>query len=219
MSSVGLLYVGAVLLINGLMLLGLVPPRSAAVMNLLVGAMQCIFPTVLLIQANGDSAAILGASGLYLFGFTYLYVGVNNLAGLEPQGLGWFSLFVAVAAVVYAGLNFTELADPAFGVIWLAWAVLWLLFFLVLGLGKERLTRFTGWAVTLLALPTCTLPAFLIMTDNYRTSPSIAVGWAIGLALLLVIATVLSSPRTATSRTTKQATSFTQSKGEIHASR
>lgn len=195
MSSVGLLYVGAVLLINGLMLLGHVPPRSAAVMNLFVGVMQCVFPTVLLIQANGDATAILGASGLYLFGFTYLYVGINNLAGLEPEGLGWFSLFVAVAAVVYAVLNFTQLADPAFGVIWLAWAALWLLFFLVLGLGKEHLTRFTGWTVTLLALPTCTVPAFLIMTDNYRTSPGIAIAWAVGLALLVALAKVLSSPR------------------------
>lgn len=195
MSSVGLLYVGAVLLINGLMLLGVVPPRSAAVLNLFVGAMQCVIPTVLLIQADGDATAILGASGLYLFGFTYLYVGINNLAGLEPQGLGWFSLFVSGAAVVYAVLNFTDLADPVFGVIWSSWAILWLLFFLVLGLGKEHLTRFTGWAVTLLALPTCALPAFLVMTDHYQTSPAIAVAWAAGLALLLAAAKILSSPR------------------------
>ncbi|MCZ4551104.1 AmiS/UreI family transporter [Gordonia rubripertincta] len=195
MSSVGLLYVGAVLLINGLMLLGVVPPRSAAVLNLFVGAMQCVIPTVLLIQANGDATAILGASGLYLFGFTYLYVGINNLAGLEPQGLGWFSLFVSGAAVVYAVLNFTDLADPVFGVIWCSWAILWLLFFLVLGLGKEHLTRFTGWAVTLLALPTCALPAFLVMTDHYQTSPALAVAWAAGLTLLLAAAKILSSPR------------------------
>jgi hypothetical protein len=130
-----------------------------------------------------------------LFGFTYLYVGINNLAGLEPQGLGWFSLFVSGAAVVYAVLNFTDLADPVFGVIWSSWAILWLLFFLVLGLGKEHLTRFTGWAVTLLALPTCALPAFLVMTDHYETSPAIAVAWGAGLALLLAAAKILSSPR------------------------
>ncbi len=38
--------------------------------------------------------------GLYLFEFTYLYVGIVNLADLEPEGLGWFSLFVCGAAVV-----------------------------------------------------------------------------------------------------------------------
>ncbi len=88
MGSVGLLYVGAVLFVNGLMLLGTVPVRSASVLNLFVGALQCVVPTVMLIQAQGDSSAVLAASGLYLFGFTYLYVGISNLAGFEPEGIG-----------------------------------------------------------------------------------------------------------------------------------
>lgn len=98
MGSVGLLYVGAVLFVNGLMLLGVVPPKSAAVLNLFVGALQCVVPTAMLIQADGDTGTILAASGLYLFGFTYLYVGIGNLANLDPRGVGWFSAFVAGAA-------------------------------------------------------------------------------------------------------------------------
>jgi putative amide transporter protein len=191
-NNVGLLYVGAVLFVNGLMLLGRVPPRSAAVLNLFVGTMQCVVPTVMLIQADGDAAIVVAASGLYLFGFTYLYVGINNLAGLEPQGLGWFSLFVAAAAVVYAALSFIA-GDPAFGVIWLSWSALWFLFFLVLGLGREELTTYTGWAVTLLSLPTCAVPAFLALTGHYRTSGPIAIVWAVGLTLLFVAARVLAS--------------------------
>ena len=58
MFSVGLLYVGAVLFVNGLMLLDVVPPRSAALLNLFVGGLQCVVPTVLLIQAHNDSAAV-----------------------------------------------------------------------------------------------------------------------------------------------------------------
>ncbi|MGN7781355.1 AmiS/UreI family transporter [Mycolicibacterium sp. 22603] len=193
MNNVGLLYVGAVLFVNGLMLLGRVPARSAAVLNLFVGALQCVVPTVMLIQSAGDPAAVLAASGLYLFGFTYLYVGVVNLAGLEPEGLGWFSLFVSGAAVVYSVLSFTVSGDPAFGVIWLSWAVLWFLFFLVLGLRREELTRFTGWAVTLLSLPTCAVPAFLALTGTYQTSGAIAVGWAVGLSVLLLAAKLLSA--------------------------
>ncbi len=192
MNNVGLLYVGAVLFVNGLMLLGRVPARSAAVLNLFVGALQCVVPTVMLIQNAGDPAAVLAASGLYLFGFTYLYVGVVNLAGLEPEGLGWFSLFVSGAAAVYSILSFTVSGDPVFGVIWLSWSVLWFLFFLVLGLRREELTRFTGWAVTLLSLPTCAVPAFLALTGTYQTSGALALGWAIGLAALLLIAKLLS---------------------------
>ncbi|HSK40834.1 MAG TPA: AmiS/UreI family transporter, partial [Arenibaculum sp.] len=113
MSNVGLLYVGAVLFINGLMLIGKVPGKSAAIINFFVGAMQVVFPTIIIAQSNGDPAVILGASGLYLFGFTYLYVGINLLAGLDGTGLGWFSAFVACCALVYAGLNFGDrLDDP-----------------------------------------------------------------------------------------------------------
>ncbi|CQD06709.1 transporter [Mycolicibacterium conceptionense] len=201
MGNVGLLYVGAVLFVNGLMLLDVVPARSAAVLNLFVGALQCVLPTVMLVIAAGDPAAVLAASGLYLFGFTYLYVGIVNLAGLEPEGIGWFSLFVAGGAVVYSALSFTVVNDPVFGVIWLAWAVLWLLFFLVLGLHRARLTRFTGWSVVLLSQPTCTLPAFLMLSGNYRTSPGIAVIWAVGFAALLFVARVLSSHRAHQPRT------------------
>jgi putative amide transporter protein len=192
-NNVGLLYVGAVLFVNGLMLLGRVPARSAAVLNLFVGALQCVVPTVMLIQNPADPVTTLAASGLYLFGFTYLYVGIVNLSDLEPEGLGWFSLFVSGAAVVYSVLSFTVSGDPVFGVIWLSWAVLWLLFFLVLGLRRDDLTRFTGWAVTLLSLPTCALPAFLALTGSYRTSGLIATGWAVGLAALLIVAKLLSS--------------------------
>ncbi|MBP3083347.1 AmiS/UreI family transporter [Mycolicibacterium fortuitum] len=201
MGNVGLLYVGAVLFVNGLMLLDVVPARSAAVLNLFVGALQCVLPTVMLVMAAGNPAAVLAASGLYLFGFTYLYVGIVNLTGLEPQGIGWFSLFVAGGAVVYSALSFTVVNDPVFGVIWLAWAVLWLLFFLVLGLRRARLTRFTGWSVVLLSQPTCTLPAFLMLSGNYRTSPGIAAIWAVGLAVLLLVARVLSAHRTHQPRT------------------
>ena len=136
MGSVGLLYVGAVLVINGLMLLGVVEARSAAPLNLFVGGLQVLTPTVLIIMSGGDPDVILSASGIYLFGFTYLYVGINLLGGLDGTGLGWFSAFVACCAVVYSALNFVRFDDPGFGVIWLVWAVLWALFWVVLGLGR-----------------------------------------------------------------------------------
>src|SRR3712207_5439779 len=121
MGAVGLLYVGAVLAVNGLMLLGRVDARAAAPLNLFVGLLQVVTPTYLIFTAGGDQATILSASGIYLFGFTYLYVGINLLAGLDGTGLGWFSAFVAACAVVYAGLNFWYFSprDAAFGVIWL----------------------------------------------------------------------------------------------------
>lgn len=72
MGNVGVLYVGAVLFLNGLMLLGIVGGRPAAVLNFFVGGMQVIFPTIVLAQSGNDPSVVLGAAGIYLFGFTYI---------------------------------------------------------------------------------------------------------------------------------------------------
>jgi putative amide transporter protein len=194
MASVGLLYVGAVLVVNGLMLLGRVDARAAAPINLFVGALQVFTPTYLIVTSGGDEAAILGASGIYLFGFTYLYVGINLLANLDGTGLGWFSAFVAVCAVVYAGLNFfyNQPTDPAFGVIWLFWAVLWALFWLVLGLKREDLTRYTGAIALVAGLVSAALPAFLLLTGVWADYVGV---WAVVLAVVFVASLVGLYPR------------------------
>src|SRR5437764_14075340 len=97
MAAVGLFYVGVVLIVNGLMLLGRVVARAAAPLNLFVGAMQVVIPTFLLFTARGDADTILAPSGLYLFGFTYLYLGINLLGNRVGTGTGWSSPFVAVS--------------------------------------------------------------------------------------------------------------------------
>jgi hypothetical protein len=179
MSLVGLLYVGAVLFVNGLMLIGLVEPRSAAPINLFVGVLQVITPLFLIFTAAGDPLVVLAASGLFLFGFTYLYVAFNLLAGFDTTGVGWFSLFVAVMAVGYSYANFAILGDRPFGVIWLYWAFLWALFFVVLGLKRESLTRYTGWVTIIQAWVTAAVPAFLLLANLWRYQDAIAIGLAV----------------------------------------
>ncbi|GAA1392163.1 AmiS/UreI family transporter [Pseudonocardia kongjuensis] len=168
MGSVGLLFVGAVLFINGVMLLGWVDARSAAPMNFFVGGLQIITPTYLIFTAGGDPNVILAASGLYLFSFTYLYVALNITLGLDSSGLGYFCLFVFLSALVFSWLNFTRFADPGFGVIWLHWAFLWLLFFVLLGLKQDRIGRYTGAVCAIQGWVTAWLPALLLLTGGYQ---------------------------------------------------
>ena len=191
MGAVGLLYVGAVLFINGLMLVGVIPGKSAGILNFFVGGMQVIFPTLIILGADGDLATIFGAAGLYLFGFTYLYVGILQFTGISGEGLGWFSLFVVLCATIIGVLQFTLLDDPVFGVIWLIWAVLWFLFFLVLGLGKESLTRTTGWFTIFISQMTGTIPAFLLLLGEYETTAGYALIVALAGALSLGAAWML----------------------------
>jgi len=164
-SAVGLLYVGAILFLNGTMLLGWIDSKSAAPLNIFVGLLQVVTPTYLIISANGDMTKILAASGLYLFGFTYLYVGWNLLGDLDSTGVGMFSLFVAIAAVVFSVINFNN-SDPVFGVIWLYWAFLWLLFFFLLGRKMDGLGRYTGAVAAIEGWVTGVLPAFLLLTGH-----------------------------------------------------
>lgn len=181
MGPTGLLYVGAVLFLNGVTILGRIDPKAAGVFNLFVGALQVVTPTFLIFTAGGDANVILNASGIYLFGFTYLYVGITLLAGLDTTGVGWFSLFVAAAAVGYSFANFRLLDDRPFGVIWLYWAFLWFLFFLLFGLKLEGLTTYTGWVTAIEGIVTAAVPAFLILTGYWAGWSQYTIAWTLGI--------------------------------------
>lgn len=178
MSTVGLLYVGAVLFINGLMLLGKVDGKSAGIFNLFVGGLQVFTPIYIIITANGDLPTIFAASGLFLFGFTYLYVGITNLTNINGNGIGYYSLWVSILAIGYSLANFIYLGDFKFGIIWLMWSYLWFLFYLLLAKNKP-IGKYTGWVALIQSWITCTIPAFLILLElwDYIT---ITVGFIIG---------------------------------------
>lgn len=179
MSNVGLLYVGAVLFLNSIMLIGKVEGKSAGIFNLFVGVLQVVTPLYLIMTAHGDPAAILGASGIFLFGFTYLYVGITNLCNLDTTGVGWYSLWVAILAVGYALVNFIYFSDVKFGIIWLMWSFLWTLFFILLGL-KRDIGRYTGFVTLIQSWITATIPAFLSMTGLWDGVP-LALVWLVTL--------------------------------------
>jgi putative amide transporter protein len=196
MGSVGLLFVGAVLFLNGAMLLGWVNAKSAAPINFFVGVLQVVTPTYLIWTANGDADTILGAGALYLFGFTYLYVGLNLAFDLDGSGLGYYCAFVVVCALVFSYLNFTRFNDNAFGVIWLYWAFLWALFFLVLGLRQDGLSKYTGAVCAIQGWVTGTLPAFLLLTGHWTENID---AMTIGLAIFGVVVFGALYPRMRTS--------------------
>jgi putative amide transporter protein len=188
MSDVGLMFVGAVLFVNGLLFLGRVDAKSAAVFNLFVGALQTAIPFYLIATAPNTSDILLDA-GIFLFGFTYLYVGISNLAGQQPLGLGWYSAWVAIMAAAFGITNIVKFHDPTIGLLWLQWAVLWGLFWLVLGLGITRLTPLAGWLTLILSFTTCTIPGYLLLLGEWghvRTWLVLAVIAATAVALVPV---------------------------------
>jgi putative amide transporter protein len=185
MSAVGLMFVGAVLFVNGLLFLGKVDAKSAATFNLFVGALQVAIPFYLIATAHTTNDILLD-SGIFLFGFTYLYVGISNLAGQQPQGLGWYSAWVAILAAAFGITNIVKFHAATIGLLWLQWSVLWALFWLVLGLGMSRLTALAGWLTLILSFTTCTIPGFLLLLGEWGHVPVWAVLVAIAVTAVAV---------------------------------
>src|SRR3954447_22941794 len=185
MSSVGLLFVGAALFVNGLLFLGQVDAKTAGVFNLFVGALQTAIPFYLIATASNPDQ-ILAAAGIFMFGFTYLYVGINNLAGFQGNGLGWYSAWVSLMAAGFGVANIVKFDDLASGLLWAQWSVLWGLFFVVIGLGRAQWTALAGWLTLVMAFTTCTVPGFVYLLGE--TVPALLV------ALSIVVTTLAFAP-------------------------
>jgi len=56
-------------------------------------------------------------------------------------------------------------------VIWLLWAVLWFMLFLLLGLGHDALGPAVGFVAVAEGVITAAVPAFLIVSGNWETGP------------------------------------------------
>jgi len=166
MLGITLLYVGAVLLVNAMMLLGKVDSKGAAPMNFFTGGITLVMNIFLILKAPlGEPLSYYNAATGLLFSFTYLYVGINNTFGYSAKGSGWYCLFVAITAVPTAILTFQS-GDFRFGTIWLLWAFLWFLFFLLLALEKQ-IAKFTAYVTLIEALITCWIPGYLLLIGRW----------------------------------------------------
>jgi hypothetical protein len=142
MLGLALVYVGFVLFINALMLLGKLDGKHVTPMNVFTGVLILagVMRTVVL-QGEGIPPYFYAMQSL-LFGFTYLWVAINSIWNVDGKGLGWYCLLVAIVAVPTA---YTALPDVGLVVLWLMWATLWFAFFLLLGLGMNIAKATAKW--------------------------------------------------------------------------
>jgi hypothetical protein len=163
--GLALFYVGAVLCLNGLWLLGQIGDNEIAVIDVFVGAITLLVALFLAFGPGADLASIKGAALTLLFTFTYLWVAINRYNGADGRGLGWFCLFVAVTAVpvtIQTLQGAKSTIDVWFGLSWGAWGILWFLFFLLL-VGKKPIAKLTGALTVLEGILTGWLPGFLLL--------------------------------------------------------
>ncbi|MFC0186806.1 AmiS/UreI family transporter [Fictibacillus aquaticus] len=175
MGAIGLFLSGAALFINSMMLSGKADARSAAIFNLFVGAFQIAAPFYLVITSDGSSWATFNNGAIFLFGLTYLYLGVTILKDLDTTGLGWYSLWVAIVALVYAAVYFVQQNDIVNTLIWIMWAFLWFLFYLLSAV-KKPIEAYIGKIAFVQSWTTLTIPAMLMMLGVWST-PNVQQIW------------------------------------------
>ena len=164
MLGITLLYVGAVLLINGVGALGHAERRSIAVFNLLVGSLALVIQLILLVRAQSLADFYLVATG-FLFTFTYLYGGICGWFDLDMRAFGWFCLFVAITAVPCAWMA-AKGGDLRFAWLWLIWGVLWFMFYLVY-VPVRQFGRVLPAATIAIGILTCWIPGLLMLTGHW----------------------------------------------------
>jgi hypothetical protein len=188
--GVVLLYVGAVLVINGIWLIGqarvaevgetgaraaeahpfFIQGREVAVINVFTGFVGVVAAVTLMVQGNRseDLPSIRAGGFILLFAFTYLWVAANGFLNAGGRAFGWYCLFVAVTAIpagIYTLANANgDDASIYLGICWFAWAALWFLFFLLLALDRP-ISRLAGGLAILEGIATAWVFGLLLLLD------------------------------------------------------
>jgi putative amide transporter protein len=172
--GLALFWVGAVLCLNGIWLLGKIGDKEIAVIDVFVGFVTLLVALYLAFGPAADANSIKAAALTLLFTFTYFWVAWNRWNGADGRGLGWFCLFVAITTVPVSLETLggaTTVWGFWFGLCWAAWGVLWFLFFLILALGKVNLTRMTGAICAAQGVLTGWIPGYLLLSGAMPGGP------------------------------------------------
>ncbi|MDF1585460.1 AmiS/UreI family transporter [Marinimicrococcus flavescens] len=167
--GLSLLYVGAVLVLNGLWMLDRIGSREIWVMNLFAGMVTLLVALKLALGEGADAQTIKAGALTLLFTFTYLWVAINQHIEADGRGLGWFSLFVAITVLPVAAETLFAAGDiwaTWLGLCWAAWSVLWFMFFLLLAM-QRPIKRLTGYVTAAQGVLTAWLPGVLMLNGTF----------------------------------------------------
>ena len=163
--GLALLWVGAVLFVNGIWLLGGIDDREVVVINVFSGLVALAVALHGAFAPGATAFTIREGALTLLFSATYLWVAYNRLAAVDGRGLGWFSLFVAITALPVALAGFKDahgVREVWMAASWAIWGVLWFLYFALLAL-KRPIQRATGIVTLATGIVTGWLPGILIL--------------------------------------------------------
>jgi len=165
--GVCLLFVGIALFSNGMAALYKIDGKSLSFMNLITGCIIVLGNFIQLFRvAPTDTMGYNNIAAGFLFGFTYLFIAANYLWGLDPRAFGLFSAGVVVFALVAAASSFAS-GGWALGLLWIAWAILWLEGFLELTMGLSRLGKIFPYLSIAEGIFAAFIPGMLMLYDKF----------------------------------------------------
>lgn len=168
LTGLSLLFVGAVLFINGLWMLGRIADREIIFINLFAGIVTGAVAFKTAFEVGASLVEVRMGALTLMFTATYLWVAVNRILELDGRGLGWFSLLVAMTVVPVMVQEWSAASSALevwLAITWGIWAVLWAMYFALLTLGW-RIERATGWVTLLSGVFTGWVPAMLLLNGG-----------------------------------------------------
>ncbi|MDR2193002.1 MAG: hypothetical protein LBP19_00795 [Treponema sp.] len=163
-----LLFVGIALIMNGVAAISKWDARTTAFINLITGGILVIGNFIGIAKTDGAiTAEYNNAAAGFLFGFTYIFIAANYLLKLDPRAFGWYSVCVVVFAVI-STVVCVQGGAVSLGILWAAWAVLWLEGFLQLSLGMQKLSAIFPALSILEGICATGGPGVLMLFDWWR---------------------------------------------------
>ena len=168
LTGVSLLYVGAVLFINGLWLLDKLDKKEIVFIDSFVGVISFLMALYLIFSEKANILTIEAGAYTFLFSCTYLWVAFNQYTNADGRGLGWFCLFVSITAMPITISLFKDAYSTWtiwFSLCWGMWVILWFAYFVnlvLLYISKQYL----GWLTLVTALMSAWIPGYLLVSGS-----------------------------------------------------
>ena len=165
--GVYLIFVGIALVVNGVGRLTGMDAKSMAVMNAITGGIIVLCSFINFSHSVTDADFSNVAAG-FLFGFTYIFIAVNNWFNLDWRTFGWFSLFVTVFALVMAVFSGI---DGFYGMVylWVMWAALWLNGFLDIVCKMKSMSKIFPYLSIAEGIFAAFIPALIMLTGYWAS--------------------------------------------------
>ena len=162
MTGVAFFFVGAVLFVTAMQMVGKAEAKGVAVLHAILGVLLSVIVAIILVQAQ-EAADYFFAFLLLLFVFTYLPVAATFWLGLESKYLGWYCLVVAITMIPVAFYLWP--GDPRISIDLLIFGALWFCFFLLMAM-ERPIGKFVAYFTLLVSL-LAMAPGYLMLIGKW----------------------------------------------------